>query len=799
MSTSLFRRMTPRKVPTILLAICLSIVVIQGPQRIAAQSQPNRILPPVVRGGAGDLWADVIIGKPDFTAISPNTTTASNLFWPHGAIVDRSSSPNKMYVYDAGNNRILGFDLSKCLAGSANPANCSADLVIGQKDAKSSSCNGDSGYQGYPNRAPASVSSLCGQSESTLSVSESGSGASMAVDAQGNLYVTDFWNHRVLKYNSPFTTDAIADDLWGQDGFTQNNCNKGRAFPDASTLCFSWGSTNNLTAGVDIDAAGNLWVTDSGNFRVLRFPSGSHTADLVLGQADFGFRQPGLAPNKFRGPSAVRVTSAGRVYVVDQGSNRVLQFDQPFTNGMTGREFGSGFSGPSGVDLDPNGGVWITNSNHNIIEMWDEAGQTILETLGSRGNANILGGSTGSIGIDSAGNKFVTVQSGELQNNLAMFSPGNPSTAPTRQLFGESHAGNNRDASGIGSVSGLAVVDNQLIVADHGRLLFWNDPALLFNGKPADGFAGGAASFGEIGKYGCCITLKADRSHHLWVSMSYDGSIQSRIEVFQLPLTTGVSPIAWITYPLLVVGGGTLTSEGRISAFTGLAPSDDGKFLWLSHSETNRVFRVRDPLTNPVVDVVLGQPDLTSTQCNRGATPRTGVTPDSLCLPGSLSLDRLGNLYVSDHSLEIQGNMRLLEFSKELFPADTDRVIFAPAASKIFPDIATWEPAFDAQNRMVVGYNAYWTPNPGERGRFPGVYNNPLSPSTTPDAFLNDYHSMAFAATFDDRGNLYVGDLDRSRVLIYKDPFGAPTSPPPLGKAGGAGGVGGSSRVAIPD
>ena len=96
-----------------------------------------------------------------------------------------------------------------------------------------SACNGDSGYQGYPNRSLASASSLCGQPENTLSVSETGSGASMAVDAEGNLYVTDFWNHRVLKYNTPFSADAVADDVWGQDNFQANACNKTLPFPEA--------------------------------------------------------------------------------------------------------------------------------------------------------------------------------------------------------------------------------------------------------------------------------------------------------------------------------------------------------------------------------------------------------------------------------------------------------------------------------------------------------------------------------------------------------------------------------------
>ena len=50
--------------------------------------------------------------------------------------------------------------------------------------------------------------------------------------------------------------------------------------------------------------------------------------------------------------------------------------------------------------------------------------------------------------------------------------------------------------------------------------------------------------------------------------------------------------------------------HGVYQPFWGLAPTRDSKFLWLSNSATNRVFRVRDPLTNPVVDVILGQTDI---------------------------------------------------------------------------------------------------------------------------------------------------------------------------------------------
>jgi hypothetical protein len=48
---------------------------------------------------------------------------------------------------------------------------------------------------------------------------------------------------------------------------------------------------------------------------------------------------------------------------------------------------------------------------------------------------------------------------------------------------------------------------------------------------------------------------------------------------------------------------------------------------------------------------------------------------------------------------------------------------------------------------------------------------------------LNDFYSMAYSATFDDQDNLYVADLNRTKVLIYKNPFNSippPRTPTPL-------------------
>jgi len=268
----------------------------------------------LTRGQADDGIADIVLGKPNFNEVSSYSIVSTRLALPHGVFINRNNpSDNKMYVDDAGNNRILGFDLEDCRASLTEPLNCIPTIVLGQPNFNSGACNGDSGFQNYPTPPIPSASTLCLEDAAQLSISEGGSGASMAVDSSNNLYIADFFNNRVLKYNNPFATDNIADEVWGQDDFTGYHCNKGFPNPSATSLCFSWGNSNNWTASVDIDSAGNLWVGDSANNRVLKFPnvSGtiSKTATLVLGQSDFVTATSGTALNKFHDPSSVRVNS----------------------------------------------------------------------------------------------------------------------------------------------------------------------------------------------------------------------------------------------------------------------------------------------------------------------------------------------------------------------------------------------------------------------------------------------------------------------------------------------------------
>jgi sugar lactone lactonase YvrE len=527
----------------------------------------------------GDGWADLIIGQPDFSEISVYKTVANKLDMMGGVLIDRNITAGapfqKFYAYDCRHHRVLGWNWDELMASSANPCNIGAQRVLGQPDMNSSAGNGDSGFQNYPVEAPASAGRLRGLLEGTLSVSEGGSAGSMAVDGAGNLYVFDTWNNRVLKYNAPFESgsDGVADEVWGQNDFTGKQPNKGMADPDATSLRYWWSGDNCATAGVEVDSQGNLWVADMKNNRVLRFPAGSKTADLVLGQPDFVSTYEdtsfGIHPvnynvlkrvdlngdgwvseeekreqtNKFAAPTVVKVNGQGWVYVVDEDNRRVLRFKPPFSNGMAGELFGFGLIWPTGMEFDPTEGgrVWILDGDRQVIELWEEGTQAkvVGGVVGTPGDGNLIGGgggrrARGSFGVDGAGDVMIVPGYGGRAHRGLLFKKGGGADQNRMTVDQEffSHLDFvTSDELGWWE-SGVVVSDNQLIVADRNRLMFWDNPSTLVNGQAASGYGGGESgqitSFQQFDGAGIGIMV-ADQSHHLWCSVFNTGNKPHRI------------------------------------------------------------------------------------------------------------------------------------------------------------------------------------------------------------------------------------------------------------------------------
>jgi len=111
------------------------------------------------------------------------------------------------------------------------------------------------------------------------------------------LYIADTQNNRILVYKNAlgFATGAKADLIIGQSDFFSTS----QGGPSAPNSALSQTGLASPTA-VLVDGSGNLYVADSGNNRVVRFPqptqqTGSLFAiDLVIGQKD----QNSASPNQ---------------------------------------------------------------------------------------------------------------------------------------------------------------------------------------------------------------------------------------------------------------------------------------------------------------------------------------------------------------------------------------------------------------------------------------------------------------------------------------------------------------------
>ncbi len=233
--------------------------------------------------------ADGVLGQPDFTTNS--AATAQNKFsGPAGIFVEANGT---LWVSNFNIHRILRFQNAASLANGAN-----ADLVLGQPDF----VTGTSG----------------------LSATKMNNANGVYVDVLGNLWVSEFTNRRVLKFNDAATlvTGDTADAVLGQPDFVTNTANTTQA-----------GSGN--VRWITGDILGNLYVVQESNNRISVFLQAATlangaNADYVIGQPDF-VTGTGLNPptqNSLRTPRGASVDNVNKkLWVTDWANNRVLRYD----------------------------------------------------------------------------------------------------------------------------------------------------------------------------------------------------------------------------------------------------------------------------------------------------------------------------------------------------------------------------------------------------------------------------------------------------------------------------------------
>ncbi len=523
--------------------------------------------------------------------IAPNLVEGREFNSPQALALDTSTSPPILYVADTSNNRVLAWkNATGFTTGNF------ADLVVGQRDL----------YSVSPQGPGTNLST--GLAEPTAA----------AVDSSGNLYVADAGNNRILRYPKPFTQNSPllqVDLIIGQTNLSSNSANQGNSKPSATSLALST-SNGAYRLGLAFDATGNLWVSDAGNNRVLRFPvanlsanTNAPAADLVLGQVQFTTNAiptgvTAASKTFLSQPSGLAFDSVGRLFVADS-ANRVSVFVPGFSTGeaasrimgvipptqanpnppsISAGTLGSTNAPPAGVFFMGNTPFVADTGNARILE-YPSFDQWPLESTSFSPVATAVIGQA-----DFTSNKS---NQGQAQPSNSSFS--GPVGAHT--------------AFETNGVVGGAFAGGSLYVLDSG-----NNRLMVFPQQSSGTFTTANRLLGQVDFQYNSINLIEGREFFF---QGYGGALV----------------IDWKSTP------------------PHLYVSDPGNNRILCYADYRKV------APGVTADMVLGQPDLYTAEINYPQNSPNQLSNQGLYAPEGLALDASGNLWVAD-----TGNGRVLRF-----------------------------------------------------------------------------------------------------------------------------------------
>lgn len=466
----------------------------------------------------------------------------------------------------------------------------------------------------------------------------------LALDAAGNLYVSEFQGHRVRKITpdghiatvagtglAGFSGDggpATAAELNYPAGLaldragslyiadSQNQRVRAVAATGAITTAAGGATPLALPAAVAVDAAGNLYISDNGTLRWCA-PSGSCSAvagvtsagDLAMDGAGNLYVADGSQVRKvdphgqvqtvagdayqhaigdgglataalLDQPGAVALDPAGDLFIADTGTGRVREAG---TSGVIGTIAGPGMS-PMGVAVNGSGDVFVADSaNHRILRV-------------SGGAVSTLAG-TGAAGAGAEGQAALqTALHGP--RGVCLDAPGTLYIVDT---------GNHR----------------VLRLAPSGQL-----QTVAGNGSPGAAGDGGPARLAQLDQPSACA---ADSTGNLSIADTANHRIR------QVSAAGAISTIAGSGQPGAAGDEGPAISAD-LDAPRGIAVDGAGN-LYLADTGNNRV---REVTADGVIHTIAGQ------EAAGFAGDGGPALAAQLSAPAGLALDRSGNLYIAD-------------------------------------------------------------------------------------------------------------------------------------------------------
>ena len=214
-----------------------------------------------------------------------------------------------------------------------------------------------------------------------------------AVDQAGNVYVADTWNHRIQKFDSQGrflaqwgtfgdTAGALGDpktfygprdiavDAQGNLLVSDTGNKRVVKFTAEGEFLQQWGGNGSETGqfresvGVAVDQTGNAYIADTWNQRIQKFDANSN---FVTQWPVVGWDGEGVTNKPY-----VAVDGSGNVYVTAPDYHWVVKFDGNGKVLAVWGQFGEDLASlnmPSGIAVDSTGQIYVIDSaNHRVLK-----------------------------------------------------------------------------------------------------------------------------------------------------------------------------------------------------------------------------------------------------------------------------------------------------------------------------------------------------------------------------------------------------------------------------------------------